>query len=227
MRQVVLDTETTGLSPQQGHRLTEIGCLELIDRKITGKTFHTYLDPEREVDFRAAEITGLTWDKLKGEPKFIEVATDFSDFIADAELIIHNAPFDLGFLESEFIRIESPWSELLHELSVIDTLVLAKEMHPGQRNNLDALCKRYNIDNSERSFHGALLDSEILAQVYLTMTAGQTSLQLDEGDGLYEQKHKKVVINNNQSLVKKISKVNISDEEINAHEKMMQMIRGE
>ena len=178
MRQVALDTETTGLSPQQGHRLTEIGCVEIIDRKITGKRFQTYLNPERELDERAAQITGLNWGMLKDKPKFISVVDELTNFIGDAELIIHNAQFDLGFLTHEFNLIKHAWGKLIHELEIIDTLGLAREMHPGQRNSLDALCKRYSIDNSHRNLHGALLDAEILAQVYLAMTAGQTSLDL-------------------------------------------------
>jgi DNA polymerase III subunit epsilon len=178
MRQVVLDTETTGLSPQHGHRLTEIGCLELVDRKLTGRHFHTYLNPEREVDQRAAEITGLTWDKLRTAPKFVHVVEEFLGFIADAELIIHNAAFDLSFLDNELYLLRHPWGSVSEKLEVVDTLVLSREMFPGQRNSLDALCKRFAIDNSHRTLHGALLDAEILASVYLAMTAGQTSLDL-------------------------------------------------
>jgi DNA polymerase-3 subunit epsilon len=178
MRQVVLDTETTGLSPQHGHRLTEIGCLELVDRKLTGRHFHTYLNPEREVDQRAAEITGLTWDKLRTAPKFVHVVEEFLGFIDDAELIIHNAAFDLSFLDNELYLLRHPWGSVSEKLEVVDTLVLSREMFPGQRNSLDALCKRFAIDNSHRTLHGALLDAEILASVYLAMTAGQTSLDL-------------------------------------------------
>ena len=178
MRQVVLDTETTGLSAQHGHRLTEIGCLEIIDRKITGKTFQTYLNPERELDEKAAEITGLSWDMLRDKPKFGSVADDLIAFIDGAELIIHNAPFDLGFLDHELSLIKHSWGLISKNLEVVDTLLLAREQHPGQRNSLDALCKRYAIDNSHRKHHGALLDAEILAHVYLAMTVGQVSLDL-------------------------------------------------
>lgn len=178
MRQVVLDTETTGLSAQHGHRLTDIGCVELIDRKLTGRTFQTHLNPERELDERAAQITGLSYSMLKDKPKFKQVADQLTDFIGDSELIIHNAPFDLGFLSHEFGLIKHAWGDFIYELQVIDTLLLSREMHPGQRNSLDALCKRYAIDNSHRNVHGALLDAEILAHVYLAMTAGQTSLDL-------------------------------------------------
>jgi len=188
MRQVVLDTETTGLSPQQGHRLTEIGCVEIIDRKITGQRFQTHLNPERELDDRAAQITGLSWGMLKDKPKFVAVVDALTDFIGDSELIIHNAQFDLGFLAHEFNLIKHTWGKLIHELEVIDTLALSRELHPGQRNSLDALCKRYLIDNSHRNLHGALLDAEILAQVYLAMTAGQTSLDLSATAIVKEQK---------------------------------------
>jgi len=177
MRQVVLDTETTGLSPQHGHRLTEIGCIEIIDRKLRAQ-FHTYLNPEREVDAKAEEMTGLNWKKLKDKPKFAEKADELLEFIDGAELIIHNAPFDLGFLDHELSMMKHPWGHVSKKLDVIDTLTMAREMHPGQRNSLDALCKRYEIDNSHRSLHGALLDAEILAYVYLAMTAGQTDMDL-------------------------------------------------
>lgn len=178
MRQIVLDTETTGLSPQHGHKITDIGCVEIINRKITGKTFQTHLNPEREIDERATQITGLTWAMLKDKPKFGMIVDQLTDFIGGSELIIHNAPFDLGFLEHEFNTVKHPWGPAIQDLQVIDTLLLARELHPGQRNSLDALCKRYDIDNSHRNVHGALLDAEILALVYLAMTAGQTSLDL-------------------------------------------------
>lgn len=178
MRQVVLDTETTGLSAQHGHRITEIGCLEIIDRRITNQTFQTYLNPERELDDKAAEITGLSWDFLRDKPKFKEVMDDFIAFIDGAELIIHNAAFDLSFLDNELSMAKHSWGSIGKKLSVVDTLLLSREMHPGQRNSLDALCKRYSIDNSHRTKHGALLDAEILASVYLAMTAGQTNLDL-------------------------------------------------
>lgn len=178
MRQVVLDTETTGLSAQHGHRLTEIGCLEIIDRRVTGKYFQTYLNPDRELDDRAAEITGLSWSMLKDKPRFVEIVENFVAFIDGSELIIHNAPFDLSFLDHEISLAKHSWGSVSDKLEVIDTLVLSREMFPGQRNSLDALCKRYSIDNSHRTRHGALLDAEILASVYLAMTAGQTNLDL-------------------------------------------------
>lgn len=179
MRQIILDTETTGLDPIKGHRLVEIGCLEMINRRLTGRKFQTYINPEREVDPGAVKITGLTTEFLLDKPKFAEIVSDFIDFLQDgqAELIIHNAPFDLGFLNHELGLIQHAFSPIENYLNVIDTLVLARQMHPGQRNSLDALCKRYNVDNANREYHGALLDADLLTQVYLLMTAGQTDMQ--------------------------------------------------
>lgn len=174
MRQVVLDTETTGIGHEQGHRLIEIGCVELIDRKLTGNHFHVYLNPQRLVDEGAFRVHGISNEFLKDKPLFEEVAEKFWQFIGGAELIIHNAPFDLGFLNSELRLIG--WNKKLDAYcKIMDTLVLAREKYPGQRNSLDALCKRYGIDHFNRKFHGALLDAEILAFVYLAMTGGQTS----------------------------------------------------
>lgn len=181
-RQVVLDTETTGLDPNSGHRIIEIGCLEMINRKLTGRKFHSYLHPEREIDPGASAISGLTLEFLKDKPKFVEVVDEFVEFIRNAELIIHNAPFDLGFINAELTRMKHPILPLDQHIQVFDTLVLARKLHPGQKNNLDALCKRYGIDNSHRSYHGALLDSQILAKVYLQMTAGQTKFSLGGGE---------------------------------------------
>ncbi len=177
MRQVVLDTETTGLEVSQGHRIIEIGCVELVNRRATGKVFHRYLNPERAVDEGARAVHGLTEERLRAEPKFAEVFTEFSAFIDGAELVIHNAPFDLGFVNAEFARAgaEVRVDEMCR---VLDTLVLARRMHPGQRNSLDALCKRYAVDNTQRELHGALLDAHLLADVYLAMTGGQANLTL-------------------------------------------------
>ena len=176
MRRVVLDTETTGLDPKQGHRIIEVAAIELDGRKVSSRTFHRYLNPEREIDEGAAAVHGLTLDRLQDEPKFAEVAPALLEFIAGAELIIHNAPFDIGFLNAELTLAGLP----LLDNSVIDTLKVAKELHPGKKNNLDALCDRYQIDNSHRTLHGALLDTELLAEVYLGMTRGQDSLLGDE-----------------------------------------------
>jgi len=177
-RQIVLDTETTGLEVNQGHRIIEIGCVELINRRITGRHYHQYIHPEREIDAGAMEVHGITLDFLAGKPKFAEVATEFVEFVKGAELIIHNAPFDVGFIDAELDRLEPHGQDVAALCSVIDTLQMARHKHPGQRNNLDALCQRYEIDNSSRSLHGALLDAEILAEVYLAMTGGQASLGL-------------------------------------------------
>lgn len=178
MRQIVLDTETTGLDPAAGHRIIEIGCLELLNRKTTGNRFHVYLNPEREVDAGAVEVHGLSNDFLADKPRFAETVDDFLRFIDGAELVIHNAPFDVGFLNHEFSLLEG-YQTLDAYCGVLDTLAMARKKHPGQRNSLDALCKRYNVDNKHRSLHGALLDAEILAEVYLAMTGGQTLLILE------------------------------------------------
>ncbi len=180
MRQVVLDTETTGLDPQQGHRIIEIGCVEIQNRRLTGRHFHRYLNPDRDIDAGAIEVHGLTSDFLADKPRFAQIETELLDFITGAELVIHNAPFDMGFLNAEMRQTSSALKSLDSVCTVLDTLLLAREKHPGQRNNLDALCKRYGVDNTQRTLHGALLDAEILADVYLLMTSGQSSLSLKE-----------------------------------------------
>nr|WP_010132270.1 DNA polymerase III subunit epsilon [Microbulbifer agarilyticus] len=177
MRQIVLDTETTGLDPKSGHRIIEIGCVELINRKLTGRHYHQYINPEREVDDGAIEVHGITNEFLVDKPIFSQVVDEFMTFCDGAELVIHNAPFDVGFIDAELKRLGSPrWQAVATHCGVLDTLALAREKHPGQKNNLDALCKRYFVDNSQRDLHGALLDAEILADVYLIMTGGQTDL---------------------------------------------------
>ena len=178
MRQIVLDTETTGLEPRQGHRIIEIGALELVDRQLTGRQFHVYINPEREIELGALEVHGITEDFLRDKPRFAEISDDFMTFINGAELVIHNAPFDIGFLDNELSLTGHDPSSVSSVATVLDTLELAKDLHPGQRNNLDALCKRYEVDNSSRTLHGALLDAEILADVYLAMTGGQVDLGL-------------------------------------------------
>lgn len=184
MRQIVLDTETTGLEPEAGHRIIEIGALELIDRRLTGRRFHVYLNPERSVEGGALDMHGLTDEFLADKPRFAEVADEFLVFIDASELIIHNAPFDVGFLDSELARLEQPVARVAQVARVLDTLELARELHPGQRNSLDALCRRYEIDNSNRTLHGALLDAELLTEVYLAMTGGQVALGLElDADG--------------------------------------------
>jgi len=178
MRQIVLDTETTGLDANDGHRIIEIGCVEMVNRRLTGNDFHQYLQPDREIDAGAMEVHGITNESLLDKPRFEEVVADLVDYLKGAELIIHNAPFDVGFLNMELKRCGS--SDTIESLStVIDSLVMARQKHPGQKNNLDALCKRYDVDNSQRDLHGALLDAQILGDVYLAMTGGQSALLLD------------------------------------------------
>jgi len=181
VRQIVLDTETTGLEHSQGHRIIEIGCVEILNRRITERRFHHYLNPGREIDAGAAEVHGMTLDDLREKPPFAEVAVDLIEFVRGAELVIHNAPFDVGFLDAEFARLGPAWGRTEDYCSVFDTLRLAREMHPGQRNSLDALCRRYEVSNAHRELHGALLDAELLAEVYLAMTGGQAALKLDAG----------------------------------------------
>lgn len=180
MRQVVLDTETTGLDWSQGHRIIEIGCVEILDRRISKSYFHTYINPSRAIDVGAQQVHGISADFLADKPVFSKIADQFLSYVADAELIIHNAPFDLGFLNAEFEILDKNNSPIDDKCSIFDTLTFAREKHPGQRNSLDALCKRYNVDNQNRIVHGALLDANLLAEVYLAMTGGQTSMQLQE-----------------------------------------------
>ncbi len=181
MRQIFLDTETTGLYPAQGHRIIEIAAIESINRRVTQNHFHVFLNPDRQIDPAAQEVHGITLDFLQDKPRFEDIASDFIEYISGAELIIHNAPFDVGFLNSELGRIDKNNIELISS-SIVDTLSMAKAMRPGQRNNLDALCRYYGIDNSKRTLHGALLDAELLAEVYFSMTRGQESLMIDLED---------------------------------------------
>ncbi len=183
MRQIVLDTETTGLDPALGHRVIEIGCVELVGRRVTGRRFHCYLNPDREVDESALAVHGLSRADLEREPRFAEVAEAFLDFIKGSELIIHNAAFDVAFLNGELARLPGEPGTIGARCGVLDSLALAREMHPGQRNSLDALCKRYRVDNSRREVHGALLDAQLLAEVYLAMTGGQGALELGQKAG--------------------------------------------
>ena len=180
MRQVILDTETTGLEPELGHRIIEIGCIEIVDRRRTGRLFHRYLCPDRDIDAGALQVHGLTAEFLKGQPRFGDIAEELLEFLKGAELVIHNAPFDLAFLDAELARLPGGSVRIADHCPVLDTLQLARQLHPGQRNGLDALCKRYTVDNSQRDLHGALLDAELLLEVYLAMTGGQGALTLDE-----------------------------------------------
>jgi DNA polymerase-3 subunit epsilon len=220
MRQIVLDTETTGLEPEQGHKIIEIGCVEMVDRRLTGNNFHQYLQPDRAIDVAAIEVHGITDEFLEDKPRFGDVAQDFIDYVSGAELIIHNAPFDVGFLDHELGLAQST-ARIDSLCAVTDTLVMAKKMHPGQRNSLDALCKRYDIDNSHRELHGALLDAEILADVYLMMSGGQASLVLDGvtrdefGDSGAEK------IERLPSNRPKLKIIQANTQELEAHEKQL------
>ncbi|MDH5471961.1 MAG: DNA polymerase III subunit epsilon [Gammaproteobacteria bacterium] len=178
MRQIVLDTETTGLEPKQGHRIIEIGCIEIVNRRITENVYHQYIQPDREIDDGAYEVHGISNEFLADKPRFKDIVEDFMSFVNGAELVIHNAPFDVGFLNHELSMLEPVWGVIADHCIVTDTLVMARQLHPGQKNNLDALCKRYEVNNSKRELHGALLDAELLAEVYLRMTGGQVTLSL-------------------------------------------------
>jgi DNA polymerase-3 subunit epsilon len=220
MRQIVLDTETTGLEVSQGHRVIEIGCIELRDRRPTGRTFHKYLCPDREVEPGALAVHGITNEFLSTQPRFGEVVEEFLEFVREAELIIHNAAFDVGFLDSELTRVKR--DEAIGEIcQVLDTLALARQLHPGQRNSLDALCKRYSIDNSHREFHGALLDAKILSDVYLTMTGGQGALTL-EADAVDANGHAAVVRVDRSTLHIPVPRA--SQAELAAHERALDAV---
>jgi DNA polymerase-3 subunit epsilon len=218
MRQIVLDTETTGLEPKQGHRIIEIGCVEMVERRPTGNNFHQYLQPDREIDAAAVEVHGITNEFLADKPRFGDVAMDFIDYVRGSEPIIHNAPFDVGFLDHELSKLPDSSSGITELCAVTDTLVMAKKMFPGQRNSLDALCKRYAIDNSHRELHGALLDAEILADVYLMMTGGQGALLL-EGTGLEENGQPSIgAIRRLQGNRPALKVVRADSEELQVHE---------
>lgn len=222
MRQVVLDTETTGLEPQEGHRIIEIGCVEMENRRLTGRNYHVYINPDRIVDDGAIEVHGITNEFLEDKPRFGEIAQQFLDFIKGAELIIHNAAFDVGFMDHEFKLLNSGIGQTTDYCTVLDTLLLARKMHPGQRNTLDALCKRYTIDNSHRELHGALLDSEILADVYLAMTGGQTALTLGSGESEGEVTGTQILRLSNDRPQLKVIKA--CDAELSAHEERLQSL---
>ncbi len=180
MRQIVLDTETTGLATSQGHRIIEIGCIEIMNRRFTGREYHSFLNPERDIDEGAEAVHGISRAELESQPRFSDIADEFLEFIKDGELIIHNADFDVGFLEYELMLMKHLQAKISEHATVLDTLSLARRLHPGQRNSLDALCKRYDVDASRRDVHGALIDAELLAKVYLAMTGGQAALSLDQ-----------------------------------------------
>lgn len=222
-RIVVLDTETTGLNPQEGHRIIEIGCVELLNRRLTGNRFHVYINPDRIIDAGAVAVHGITNEFLADKARFKDIFTDFLTFIQGAELVIHNAPFDVGFINHEFSLLENPGKTVADYCAVFDTLSFARKKHPGQRNSLDALCKRYSIDNSHRELHGALLDAEILADVFLLMTGGQSSL-LDESLSAPEKED----INQNTNRLSAdraaLAIIRCSDEELTAHQLCLETI---
>jgi DNA polymerase III subunit epsilon len=222
MRQVVLDTETTGLEVEQQHRVIEIGCVELINRRLTGKSFHQYLNPERDIDEGAQQVHGLSRERLAKEPTFSVIHLQFLDFVRDAELIIHNAPFDVAFLNAELARLE--FEHRVADLCrVLDTLALARQMHPGQRNSLDALCKRYSVDNSHREYHGALLDARILAEVYLAMTGGQGSLTLSAESDTVRSRARQAAPMQSMSAAR-IVVIDANPEETAAHEHILALL---
>jgi DNA polymerase-3 subunit epsilon len=223
MRQVILDTETTGLEPEQGHRIIEIGCVELVNRRKTGRTFHRYLRPDREVDRGALQVHGITNEFLAQQPRFEEVADELLEFLRGAELIIHNAAFDLAFIDCELRRLRAAPKSIRELCGVIDTLPMARQLHPGQRNSLDALCKRYGVDNSHRELHGALLDAQILLDVYLAMTGGQTALILGEASEV----RLNVTVETDFSVQRPAGGLRIvraSDDELAAHERALKVI---
>ena len=232
MRQIVLDTETTGLSTAQGHRIIEIGCIEMVNRRLTGREFHRFLNPERDIDEGAVAVHGISRAQLETEPRFHEIVDEFLDFVKDAELVIHNADFDVGFLDHELKLMNHAKPRISDHCQVLDTLSLAREIHPGQRNSLDALCKRYEIDASKRDVHGALIDSELLARVYLAMTGGQSSLLLDEetaiSDRASEHQH---AAGRSQGQPRtdaarhELTVIKATAEEAAAHEAMLEKIR--
>ena len=189
MRQIVLDTETTGLEPSQGHRIIEIGCVEIVNRRLTENTYHQYIQPDREIDEGAFEVHGISTEFLADKPRFADIAEDFMAFVNGAELVIHNAPFDVGFLNHELAMLDPVWGQVSDHCQITDSLVMARKKHPGQKNNLDALCKRYEVNNARRELHGALLDAELLAEVFLRMTGGQEALALGSlgSDGVTTQ----------------------------------------
>ncbi|MFA5984446.1 MAG: DNA polymerase III subunit epsilon [Methylococcaceae bacterium] len=221
-RQVVLDTETTGLNPQEGHRIIEIGCVELVNRRLTQKRFHTYINPERLIDDGAIEVHGITNEFLADKPRFDAVAEDFISFIQGAELVIHNAPFDVGFINAEFAKLKNVQA-LENYSTVFDTLAYARKKHPGQRNSLDALCKRYDIDNSHRELHGALLDAEILADVFLLMTGGQSSL-LDDSQAETDRVNQQVKLGGISADRPALRVIQCTEEELTQHQERLAAI---
>ena len=222
MRQIILDTETTGLSPAEGHRIIEIGGLELQDRTLTGTRFHRYINPQREVEVAALEVHGISAESLADKPLFAEVADELIDFIQGGELVIHNAPFDVGFLDAEFAMLDGEYGPTSRYCGVLDTLVMARRLHPGQRNSLDALCRRYGVDGTRRTLHGALLDAELLAEVYLAMTGGQGSLALDTTPD-----HGPSTAIDTNAIGSRLPVIHAGPEELLEHQAILEQIRAE
>lgn len=212
MRQIILDTETTGLEPRQGHRIIEVGCVEVINRRLTGNNFHYYLNPQRDIDEGAVAVHGLTREFLSDKPLYEDIAEELFKYLQGAEVVIHNAAFDVGFINHEYRLMGSEHANMASWCEIIDSLHMARKMFPGQRNSLDALCKRYEIDNSQRQLHGALLDAEILADVYMMMTGGQNSLFDDENNGQFD--HTPKLLDTNRP---RLSVIKASGEELEQH----------
>ena len=225
MRQVVLDTETTGLSTAKGHRVIEIGCVEIVDRRLTGQEFHSFLNPDRDIDEGAERVHGISRSALEGSPRFPEIVDEFLKFLNGSELIIHNAGFDVGFLDNELKLMEYPQPDIASHAMVLDSLSLAREMHPGQRNSLDALCKRYDVDATKRDVHGALIDAELLAYVYLAMTGGQATLSLDEDKESKFGVDKEVIVRSSRNDLNLIV-IKASKEEEEAHQAILDKIKN-
>jgi len=223
MRQIVLDTETTGLDPKQGNRIIEIGCVEIVNRKITENTYHQYIQPDRESEEGAFEVHGISTEFLADKPRFVDIVEDFMKFINGAELIIHNAPFDIGFLDHELGMLDPVWGKVSDHCQVTDSLVMARKKHPGQKNNLDALCKRYDVNNARRELHGALLDSELLAEVYLRLTGGQETLALG-AEGSSSKEGQVSPIRRVDSNRPQLNVVRADVEELKSHEERLNVL---
>ena len=220
-RQIILDTETTGINPQEGHRIIEIGCVEMFNRRLTGNNFHVYLNPDRFIEQEAINIHGITNEFVADKQRFRDIAQQFFDYVQGAELVIHNAAFDVGFINHEFKLLAAPLPPVDSVCAILDTLKLARDLHPGQKNNLDALCRRYDIINSHRTFHGALLDAEILADVYLAMTGGQVSLNLANNSGNEQNNQQQIGLVHRGAL----KVVSATVDEVAAHEKRLDLVQ--
>jgi DNA polymerase-3 subunit epsilon len=221
MRQIVLDTETTGLEPSQGHKIIEIGCVEMINRRLTGNNYHQYLQPDREIDEGALAVHGISNQFLADKPRFADIVKDFIEYLDGAELIIHNAPFDVGFIDHELKLAGAEYGKVATYCSVIDTLLMARKMRPGKKNNLDVLCKEFDVNNAHRDLHGALLDAELLSEVYLRMTGGQSKLSLDSEETA-KSASGEVVVKKLSADRKAIKIINANDDELQAHQAIME-----